>query len=127
MDSLPISHRQEHDLFGLSLQPEKDNLRGKDEYTAIEVTSDTSYDGDKSLSHACPIHQILLAELRSDTYSKLGQDRIPADLPMERYLAEGPAERYALFRMDVLNSGEDWARYTKCLCVCLSDVDTSYV
>jgi hypothetical protein len=66
---------------------------------------------------ACPIHKTLLSGFHAIAATSRATTSEPQSMlmPVERYLAEGPDERYALVSISHSETGE-WARYSGCLC-----------
>lgn len=95
-----IAQRQEYDLLGLSLQ-----IPGNEIFQVplrIQVS-------------ACPIHNALFQENLSSAIPMQGSAAMSmlSFTSIDRYLAEGLAERYAIYSAS--GTGE-WARYHGCQC-----------
>jgi hypothetical protein len=98
--------QQEYDLLGLALQTSTNRLPSNE--------ADTSNVAPQAQGHqsACPIHSGFLSNA----------DAVPIQagelkqLPMDRYLAEGLAERYALLSIGPSENEGQWARYAVWTC-----------
>jgi hypothetical protein len=102
------AYQQEYDILGLALQSSTNSLPCN-EVGASNVALQAISQGHMN---TCPIHSGILpnAEALPSQAGELKQ------LPMDRYLAEGLAERYALLNIDPSDSGGQWARYSGCTC-----------
>jgi hypothetical protein len=103
-----VKHRQEQDLLGLTLQASNNSEVGISESASQAVLEEKIA--------ACPVHSTLLSGLQGDANALLGQGAGPKLIPIERYVAEGLAERYTLLSLSHSNTGAEWARYSSCLC-----------
>jgi hypothetical protein len=107
-------HRQEYYLQGLTLQS-SNGLPGVVMQTSHETLCNVLQAPNNTLNTSpspnCPVHNILLAEY----HSRQGPAPLAGPIPMERYLEEGVADRYAIFNLNKSNTG-DWARYNGCTC-----------
>ena len=111
------SHRQQHDLLGLALQIDNSGLPGNKVHASNEVSEATPHDQEQVFASLCPMHKALLAGVQSSMDGQPGQARELKYIPMERYLAEDLEERYALFNLGRTSVGEEWVRYSGCLCM----------
>jgi hypothetical protein len=109
-------YRPQHGLLGLALQTYNNGLPGNEVHASKEVIEATPHDQEQIPSRLCPIHKSLLAGIPLNMDAQPGQVTESKHTPMERYLAEGLVERYALFSIGMTNAGEEWARYSGCLC-----------
>jgi hypothetical protein len=104
-----VKHRQEQDLAGLTLQASNTNV--------LDNESETSKEAIEAMPQeqiwACPVHAAVLSRLSGDTDLP---NQEPAPMPIERYVAEGLAERYALLSLSQAETGGEWARYSACIC-----------
>jgi hypothetical protein len=104
-----LSSQQQHDLLGLALQ----TSAGRVPDDEVE----TSYEGPRAIDEdhipTCPIHRSIL----SNTSIPIVPGGEQMVTPMDRYLAEGIQERYALVHVGISDSEEPWARYKDCLCM----------
>jgi hypothetical protein len=107
-----VACEREYDLLGLALQT-ADGSIPNDEIDTAEALIETRHQGQMNV---CPIQTALFAQLHNveDNTPKSNQET--AQLPMERYLLEGFAERYALVSIDQSGTGGDWAMYSDCRC-----------
>jgi hypothetical protein len=103
-----LKHRQKQDLLGL--EPE----------TFTNSVPDIEADSSDEVLEAIPQDQISACSVHSSILSNA--DALPGKAgeikyaPMDRYLAEGITERYALFNIGSSGSGGQWTRYFSCLC-----------
>jgi hypothetical protein len=116
-----IIHGQEYDILGLTLQSSTSVSPHANELQ-------TSNEALQPISHeqisACPVHSALVIgdheEEDPDSPDIDSQRVLPCrgmgHTPIERYLAEGLAERYALFSPSQAETAGEWARYFGCLC-----------
>jgi hypothetical protein len=106
--------RQQHDLLGLALQ--YSSTIANDKEHEIPIPQPQALHDEKIAS--CPAHLALLAGLPVDAAIRDGTALDPKNtlMPMERYLAEGLTERYALFSFNCSETGREWARFSDCLC-----------
>jgi hypothetical protein len=111
----PAAYRQQHDLLGLALQTDNNGLPANEVHWSKEVTEAAPYDQKQTFTGLCPIYKALLAEIQSDVNAQRARE--VKHIPMERYLAEDLAERYALISLGPTQAGEEWERYSRCLCV----------
>jgi hypothetical protein len=104
-------HRQQNDLFGLTLQT-PNNSSSDDE---MEISHTPLPAAPEEKITACAVHISLLAGLYADPATSRAAAPGPNEMliPMDRYLAEGLAERYALLGLGHEGTG---ARYSGCLC-----------
>jgi hypothetical protein len=110
----PSRHRQQHGVLGLTLQTTNYTLP----QNAMNI-SDTSLQAvPEEKITTCPVHNALLEGWHAGTAISQATAFEPKDmtLPMDRYLAEGQAERYALLSLSHPETGGEWARYSSCLC-----------
>jgi len=109
-----MKHRQEQDLLGLTLQTPKNSLPDNEMNTPNTLLQ--AVPEEKIV--ACPLHNALLAGLLADEVTSDGtaSDSKSMLMPMDRYLAEGLGERYALLNLRPSDAEGDWARYSGCLC-----------
>jgi hypothetical protein len=103
-----IKHRQEQDLFGLTLNTSYKSLPDIEADSCDEFLEAIPQDR----ISACPIHSSILSNADALPV-QAGQIKY---VPMDRYLAEGLKERYALVDIGSLGSGGQWSRYFDCLC-----------
>jgi len=106
--------RQQHELLGLALQ--YSSTIANDKEYKIPIPQPQALSDEKIAS--CPVHRDLLAGLSVDAAVSNGTAPDPKNtlMPMERYLAEGLAERYALFSFSYSETGREWARFSDCVC-----------
>jgi hypothetical protein len=102
-DYPPYQH--EYNLLGLALQTPTTSLPGNKKDTS-ETTPQAIFQVHKS---TCPVHSRTLA-------SAEGQVVQLEEAPLDRYLAEGLSERYALVNISTSDAVWEWARYSDCLC-----------
>jgi hypothetical protein len=107
-----IKHQQRHDLLGLALQDSRDDLLDNE----LQSPKNSAESISQEQISACPVHGALLAELQDTTRHLSSQGQGMASMPMERFLAEGLAERYTLLKISQTETEGDWARYSACLC-----------
>jgi hypothetical protein len=111
-------HRQQNDLLGLTLQPFNNTIPDNEMKTSSTSLHNVSLHAvpDEKIA-ACPVHRTLLAGLHAIAVTSRATTSEPKSmlLPMELYLAESLAERYALVSVSHSETG-DWARYSGCLC-----------
>ncbi len=101
-----VNQRQEQDLLGLASETTNDaSWRRSESDSPDEVLGAVPRDQ----MSACPIHSRIL----SGQEKRPVRGEQPVHMPMDRYLAEGLVERYALLSLD---DGEQWARYFHCVC-----------
>jgi hypothetical protein len=106
-----VKHRQEQDLAGLTLQASNTNGLDNESETSKEVIEAMT----QEQIWACPVHAAVLSRLYGDT-DLPNPSQEPAPMPIERYVAEGLAERYALLSLSQTETGGEWARYSACIC-----------
>jgi hypothetical protein len=102
------AYQQEHDLLGLALITSNDSVpdsRVDSDKEGLEARTQDNIS-------ACPIHRSILSNVEA-LPSQAGELKC---MPMERFLAEGLAERYALLSPSYSNTGGEWTRYSACLC-----------
>lgn len=67
----------------------------------------------------CPVHGSVCPGFDTAALAFTSHGMAPAYMPnqtpMERYLTEGPAERYTIVNLNEPNT-TDWARYNRCTC-----------
>jgi hypothetical protein len=104
--SLP--YQQEYDLLGLILQASNDSQSGN----GVEPFKESPEAGPQDLVSTCSVHSTILsnAEVLPAQRGELKH------MPMDRYRAEGPAERYSLFDIGPSDDDGQWARYSSCIC-----------
>jgi hypothetical protein len=111
-------HRQQNDLLGLTLQPFNNTIPDNEMKISSTFLHNNSLQAvpDEKIA-ACPFHRTLLVGFHAIAVTSRATTSDPKSmlLPMERYLAESLAERYALVSISHLEI-EDWARYSGCLC-----------
>jgi hypothetical protein len=104
-------HRQEQDLSGLTVQASTTNV--------LESKLDNSKEFIEAIPEeqirVCPVHGALFGGLYGPTVRPNPSQRT-SHMPLERYVAEGLAERYALLSLNQMETGGEWARYSACLC-----------
>jgi hypothetical protein len=109
-------HNSKHDLPEMQLQnPSTPTETSTQLSTRIQCNKLEALK--QSPTTTCPIHSVLLAEYSADAYTPPTQSPTPLGglTPMERYLAEGEAERYSLYGHSQSGTG-DWRRYILCCC-----------
>jgi hypothetical protein len=107
-------HRQQNDLLGLTLQTP--NSSSSDDGMKNSHTPLLEVPEEKIA--ACAVHVALLAGLHAGPATSRATAPGPKEMPipMDRYLAEGLAERYALLGLGREGTGREGARYSGCLC-----------
>lgn len=103
-----LPYQQEYDLLGLALQLSNDSQTAN----GVEPFNEGPEARSQDLACACPVH----STIPSNTEVLPAQAGELKHTPMNRYLAEGLAERYALFDIGPSDNGGQWARYSGCLC-----------
>jgi hypothetical protein len=97
--------KQEQDLFSLTTT------------TIHDVLPQKEVNGSDEVLEALPQNQATFCAAHQNIFSNA--DKLPSreeqleQLPMDRYLGEGLAERYAILSLD---DGGQWARYSGCVC-----------
>jgi hypothetical protein len=103
-----VTYQQKYDLLGLALQTPTSSLTSNEAETSNAALQAMP----QGHLHTCPIPSGILSS--ADVLH--GQAGEPKQLPIDRYLAEGLAERYALVNISPSDTGGQWARYSGCLC-----------
>jgi len=104
-------HRQEQDLACLTLRASNTNVLDNESETSKEAIEAMP----QEQIRACPVHAAVLSRLYGDTDLPYPNEE-QAPMPIERYVAEGLAERYALLSLSQTETGGEWARYSACIC-----------
>jgi hypothetical protein len=107
-----VKHRQEQDLSGLTLQASNNDILDNELETSKEVIEAIP----QKQIRACPVHGALFAGLYGDTDLLPNPSQETGPMPIQRYVAEGLAERYALLSSNQTETGGEWARYSGCRC-----------
>ena len=103
-----LKHRQEQDLLGLASKTFTNSVPDNEADSSDEVLEAIPQDR----ISACPVHSGILSS--ADTLpGQVGEIKYA---PMDRYLAGGLTERYALLNIAPSGSGGQWARFFSCLC-----------
>jgi hypothetical protein len=102
-DYLPYQH--EYNLLGLALQTSTTSLLGNKKDTS-EAAPQAIFQVHKS---TCPALSHTLASAEGEVVQL-------EEAPLDRYLAEGLSERYALVNISTSDAVWKWARYPDCLC-----------
>jgi hypothetical protein len=109
------AHRQHHDLLGLILPAPNNHPLDHEtniSYTPAQITNDEKI-------VACPVHGTLSAGFYADDAIRYENAAVyksastPLLAPMDRYVAEGLAERYTLVKVGYPGTGREFSR---CLC-----------
>ncbi len=104
------------DLLGQTQQTSSNRNCDDEEHRFKDVVETISSDQEWMSAASCPVHKAFLAGVHSKMDAQPGQAGELKHMPMDRYLAEGVTERYALFSLSSTSAGEDWARYSECIC-----------
>lgn len=110
------AYKKQYDLLGLTPPTTHEYLPDED-----MACSDSSLQRahDEKIA-ACPVHGALLTKFHTerDIVSEVAREpqSTLTPLPMDRYLAEGLDERYALLNINHPGRGGEWARYSACIC-----------
>jgi hypothetical protein len=110
--------RQQRDLLGLALQCSSTIANDKEYKIPIPQPQPQPQALPDEKIASCPVHRALLTGPPVDAAISDGPASDPKNtlMPMERYLAEGLAERYALFSFSYSETGREWARFSDCVC-----------
>jgi hypothetical protein len=103
-----LAHQQEYDLLGLALQTSNNSQPAN----GVEPFKEGPKAESQGLVSTCPVHSAILsnADILPTHVGELKH------MPLDRYIAEGLVERYALLDVGPSDSGGQWARYSSCLC-----------
>lgn len=118
ISSIHFAYGYEHRMLDISLRTSNSM---PDNYVAgRKVLPNTS--ASHSQISICPIHASLLENQGHASSTLRGRRKAPVPRPIDRYLAEGPAQRYAIVNFNAPDTGE-WTRYSKCRCPDMNAID----
>jgi hypothetical protein len=103
--------------MGYSKDKQEQDLLGLATTTIHDVLPRNEVNGSGEVLEASPQDQATFCAVHHSIFSNAdklpGQEEQLKRLPMDRYLNEGFAERYAILSLD---DGRQWARYSSCVC-----------
>jgi hypothetical protein len=103
-----LTYQQKYYLLGLALQTPTSSLTSNEAETSNAALQAIP----QGHMHTCPI----LSGILSSADALHGQAGGLKQSPIDRYLAEDLAERYALVDISPSDTGWQWARYSGCRC-----------